>query len=399
MQEKNILRYRYMMTVAASATGRNAYFVLVAWLAVAFGHGPAFIALLLASGSLAEFATSNFAGIVADRYQRRLVCRVCDCLRMLLMGLTMLGLLSLNPLFVLGVSWVVYAVIDRIHTTALQAMIPSVASPNGLLRLNSISYMNMQAGNLVAAVAGGLLLAWLPNGLSFVLPLGCFALSCWAMQSPALAFPTHQLPRTERPCIWALDLLPTALPAGPLRRSAVVYALIYSMGMLVSVLGSSLVLEDLKGTSLSFGYLEAFWAAGSIAGCAYMMVAAKHSPGLPGQLLASGVVLAFFLVVQDLNLAFLQMTALGVTYNVSRILVDTHVQRLVSTETLGRRKAQIHTLCVGFGLLTYSAVAIAGNSVRPSVFFGCFGILMVAVGATLQILPWPDPASGGFSET
>ncbi|KAA0689450.1 MFS transporter [Neorhizobium sp. P12A] len=399
LQQELRLRRRYMTAVAASATGRNAYFVIVAWLEAAFDNGPAWIAVLLALGSIAEFLTANLSGIIADRYERRIVCLICDIARILLMITTMSGMMYLDPVAVLAVSWVVYAVIDRTHTTALQAMIPSMAAPGRLIRTNSLSYMNMQGGNLLAAIAGGLLLALFPNHLAFVLPLGFYALSFWAMLSSQIRSTCHQAPTMHRPTLWARELLPSALPAGPLRGAAVIYALIYAMGMLVSVLGSALVMKDLKGTALAFGYLEAFWAAGAIAGCAYLMTLTRRSHSLAAQLAASGCVLAIFLVVQDLNLALLQMTALGITYNISRILIDARVQELVSIDALGRGKSQIHTLCVGFGLLTYSFVAVAGNSVKPSVVFGCFGLLMIAVGAILLILPKSEPRSGGLSET
>ena len=93
-----------MTSVGASATGRNAYFVIVAWMGVDISNGPAFVAILLAAGSVAEFLTTNLGGIIADRYERKLVCLVCDGLRMILIALTILGLCLLNPLAVLTVS-------------------------------------------------------------------------------------------------------------------------------------------------------------------------------------------------------------------------------------------------------------------------------------------------------
>jgi len=370
-----------MTSVGASATGRNAYFVIVAWMGVDISNGPAFVAILLAAGSVAEFLTTNLGGIIADRYERKLVCLVCDGLRMILMALTILGLCLLNPLAVLTVSWIAYSVIDRTYLTTLQAMIPALAPPDRLARVNSVSYINMQIGNLIAAVAAGLLLTMIPHALSLLLPLCCYVVSFCALS--ARRFKIQKMTPAPHLRIWDRGIFPTALPPEPLRLIAVVYALIYAMGMLVSVLASALVLSQFRRSALEFGYLEAFWAAGSIVGCLYVFIGGVRLQSQAGLLLISGSVLAVFLVIQNLTIAFLQMAVLGIAYNVARIVIDVNIQQVVPIEALGRCRAQLHTVCVALGLLTYAAMATAGNSFPPATVFGFFGLLMLLVGALL----------------
>ncbi|WP_413708584.1 MFS transporter [Rhizobium sp. Rhizsp82] len=382
---KSDLCIRYMTAVAASAAGRNGYFIIVAYLAVDLADGPSFIAILLAAGSIAEFLTTNLGGMIVDRYERRLICLVCDFLRITLMISTLFGLSTFDPHPVLGISWILYAIIDRTYLTTLQAVIPTLGPSSQLVRNNSISYINMQAGNLIAAVVAGALLILVPQSVVLLLPVCCFVTSFLAMFSGDFSGLYSSAAATKITSIVGRDALPTALPSNELRLLAFVYGLMYAMGMLVSVLASTLVLKELAGTALDFGFLEAAWAVGSILGCVVFWAGPARTPEQIGLLLISGCLLSIFLMFGYLHLAILQFTVLGVTYNISRLKVDVHIQRLIPLQELGRCRAQVHTICVGVGLLTYGSIAAIGNNAEPKTIFGFFGLLMVATALLVSM--------------
>lgn len=382
---KSDLCIRYMIAVAASAAGRNAYFIIVAWLAVDLADGPSFIAILLAAGSIAELLTTNLGGMIVDRYERRMICLVCDFLRITLMILTLVGLPMFDPHAMLGISWTLYAIIDRTYLTTLQAVIPTLGPSDQLVRNNSISYINMQAGNLIAAVIAGALLVLMPRSGVLLLPVCCFAMSFLAMTSRDFSGLHSSAAATKITGIVGRDALPTALPSSALRRLTFVYGLMYAMGMLVSVLASTLVFKQLAGRALDFGYLEAAWAVGSILGCIAFWSRAARTPEQAGLLLISGCALSIFLMFGEIRLALLQFAILGVTYNISRLKVDVHIQRLIPVQELGRCRAQIHTICVGVGLLTYGFIAAVGNKTEPKTIFGLFGLLMVATALLVSM--------------
>jgi hypothetical protein len=175
-------------------------------------------------------------------------------------------------------------------------------------------------------------------------------------------------------------MLPTTLTLGPLKASAITYSLIYAMGMLVSVLSSGFVIHELGGSALQFGFLEAGWAAGSIAGCVVFIVGGefKRKQSIVLHLAVAGLLLSGFLLVQSLIPALIQMTILGFSYNIARVLIDVAVQSVVPGNELGRARSQIHTVCVAIGLLAYAIIAIFGNAVVPSEIFGFFGVVMIA---------------------
>ncbi|ANL51100.1 major facilitator superfamily protein (plasmid) [Rhizobium phaseoli] len=378
---RNAARSFYLFCVVASATGRNAYFVMVAWIATDVSNGANALSIFLALGSAAELLTSNVGGALVDRFDRRFVCIGCDLSRLFLMLSTGSGFLFGDPLAVLYVSWIIFGVIDRTHSTALQAIIPSVVTSENLKSFNSVSYIAMQAGNLIAAIVTGFTLTAIERDLTPLLPSAFFLLSLLGLLA-LLGQPPQPFSHYgwKRKGICRLELLPTTFTLHPLKAIAVIYALIYAMGMLVSVLGSAYVIHELKGSALQFGYLEAAWALGSIAGCAAFPFGnalwRRHS--LLFHLVLGGIILSGFLVLQSYPIALVQMIALGLSYNIARVLIDVRVQSTVPIGMLGRARSQIHTICVAIGLLAYGVIAVAGDRILPSEIFGLFGVLMVA---------------------
>ncbi len=178
-----------------------------------------------------------------------------------------------------------------------------------------------------------------------------------------------------------MDLLPTTFVVHSLKTTAVMYALTYAMGMLVSVLGVAYVTRELMGSALEFGYLEAGWALGSMAGCSTLLLrrARSRRQSILFQSALAGIVLLGFPVFQSFLSALVQLVLLGFCYNVTRILIDVRVQSTVSIDMLGRARSQIHTICVSIGLLAYGIIGTIGDAIPPSGIFGLFGALMVTV--------------------
>lgn len=367
----------YLCCLGAAAAGRNAYFVTVAWIVVDASRNPGLLALLLAAGSAAEILTTNFGGSIADRFDRRLICLICDALRSAIIAATIFGVAHANPIYVVALSWVTFCVIDRTHQTSMQAMLPCmIEGGQGLMAFNSISNIAMQAGNLLAVLATGAVIVATPQQYGLTVSLLCFALSFLAMAANHHR-PARSLETLGHSRVRMVDVLPTTLPSGRLMESVAVYALIYAMGMLANVLAAALAIQQLDGTALQFSYLEAGWAAGSVGGCVLLIFfAPRRRLTLP--LLLSGFVLLSFFMVQDLTASIVQMTILGITYNVARIVIDVQAQKAVGSDKLGRARSQIQTLCTCAGLVVYGLVALIGSTLQPSIVFGSFGIVMMA---------------------
>lgn len=371
----------YLFCVLASATGRNVYFVLAAWVATDVSKSASALAILLALGSAAELLTSNVGGVLVDRFDRRFVCIACDLSRLILIFSTGIGLSFGHPLDVLCLSWTIFAFLDRTYSTALQAIIPDIVRPKNLTSFNSASYIAMQAGNLIAAIVTGYSLTAIGMNLTSILPGAFFGLSLLGLLALGRLPLSRSRSDLQAKSIRRMDLLPMTFVVHSLKTTAVMYALTYAMGMLVSVLGAAYVTRELMGSALEFGYLEAGWALGSIAGCSTLLLrrARSRRQSILFQSALAGIVLLGFPVFQSFLSALVQLVLLGFCYNVTRILIDVRVQSTVSIDMLGRARSQIHTICVSIGLLAYGIIGTIGDAIPPSGIFGLFGALMVTV--------------------
>src|SRR5690606_113410 len=96
-----------------------------------------------------------------------------------------------------------------------------------------------------------------------------------------------------------------------------VYALLYTGGMLVSVIGPSFVFNEHGGSAVDFGQLESAWSAGSILGALLLipLVRAARVPVL--QFVILGLSAVFFALVKTLDppVTLVAFAALGALYN------------------------------------------------------------------------------------
>ncbi|ACM28429.1 MFS transporter [Rhizobium rhizogenes] len=379
----------YLLSTSFAAVGRNAYYVGAVWVLAVSGELAGSIALFLALGSIAEFLVGAPAGRLADRFDRRYLCMMSDAARIFILLLTSAALLVPGkPAYVLYSSVILYAVADRIYLLASSAIIPSIARPGRLVSFNSLAYIGMQVGNMLAAIAAGWLLDLAPQQLCFLLAAGTFAVSCLGMSRIAVrtSGPTadhllryHQTDASER-----LGRLPLTL--------IVNYILIYAMGMLISALASIFVLQELGGSSTDFGRLEACWAVGAVVSMSILMLKAFNDAdgrAIPIIVMLSGVGMASFHFMRNLEGVVALMAALGAGYNLTRVLIDVEIQRRIPSAKLGLVKGRIHVACMGFSLALYAVLAMIGNGITPSVTFLVFGsgmIVCVAFGHVIKLV-------------
>lgn len=381
----------YIATVVFGAAGRNAYFIIAAWVVFDVSRSATAVAVLLGLGSAAELLTSNLSGAFADRFDRRVVCLISDSIRLIAVTLTGFSLLLREPLPIIFMLWSLYSAADRAYLTALQAVIPSIVHRDRLVAFNSLSYMAMQLGNLASAVAAGFALETVAKAFSLVLPGACFLTSICTMMffyclSTRSNADRQRLAHGAR--VDTADLMPTRLPRGPIWIPTLVYSLVYTTGMLVNVMGPAFIERNLAGPAIQYGYLEAAWALGSACGCLYLIIVVVRRPhqGMLINMGFSGAILSAFLLFQNLPFALLQMMLMGACYNLSRVLIDVEVQRSVADGQLGRARGQIHTFCVALGLLIYALVALIGDKISPAKIFGTFGICTVFAALAIVIL-------------
>ncbi|WP_412065976.1 MFS transporter [Rhizobium sp. SYY.PMSO] len=374
------VRSFFLLSVLFSAAGRNAYYVGAIWILAEAGNSAESIALFLALGSISEFLASAPVGYLVDRFDRTRLCLAGDAIRIAILIITAAVMIKQTPNDTLYVSAVFYAAADRLYLTASSAIIPSITASERLVGFNSLAYAAMQVGNMLAAVITGWLLGATVQTVSFLFAAGTFAISMLSMPQVTLRLPngaTHDR-CAPQPCSETSEGEKAARVPRFLVAS---YVLIYAMGMLVSALMSKFVLLELGGTAFEFGLLEFSWGAGAMISMLILTLRCFSRAGgsvIPIIVFSSGVAMAALCTTRDLNIACVLVTILGAGYNLSRVLIDVEIQKLIAGAKLGRAKGRMHAICMGFSLTIYAALTAVGDGVGPSTVFLAFGLGMIA---------------------
>ena len=141
------------------------------------GAGTA-ISFLFLARFLPVFFMSPFAGLLADRFERRTLLIAADLLR----ALTVLGFLLVDRperIWLLYVLTALQFVFSAVFTPAQQAYIPAVVDKNDLVTANALDSFTWSTMLAIGALLGGLATAFLGVQTAFVLDAASFMLSAW----------------------------------------------------------------------------------------------------------------------------------------------------------------------------------------------------------------------------
>ncbi|MER9300202.1 MFS transporter [Mesorhizobium sp. M0621] len=365
----------FLASTFAAAVGRNGYYIACAWALVEAGHGSAGVATLLVIVSVVEFIASPLAGVTADRFDRRRLNIMADVGRFAVMLATAFSLLYLDVLPTLCLSAVLFSVCDRVALTASQAMIPLVTSGADLASANSSVFFVIQLGSLGAALLAGPLLSGGSPAPAFAALALFFLVSAGSLSSMRLGSISRGVSRPN-------GLAPT--DDRRLFRLFAAYALLYGGAVLVTVMGSSFIFDEQKGTAVDFGRLEAAWSAGSLIGAVAFVRLTRtiSAPILHLMLLGSTALALMSLIALRAPWTLIVFATLGCLYNLGRVSIEVTLQSRVGDSVLGRAKGLMHSLAVALGLLIFSTTTVVGDSVFPSTVFFSFGMaLLISIPA------------------
>ncbi|MBZ9700965.1 MULTISPECIES: MFS transporter [unclassified Mesorhizobium] len=371
-------RVGFLASTLSAAVARNGYYIASAWILVERGYGTAGVATFLAIASIVEFIASPLAGLAADRFDRRCLNVSADLGRFVVMMATACALLYMDVFLIICLSAVLFSFCDRVALTSSQSMIPVIAGGRDLVASNSAVFFVMQFGNLGAALLAGPLLHERSPALPFTVLAAFFLFSAGCLALMRLE-PVSRDVRIAK--ISAAQIDPS------LRRLIVVYALLYTGAVLVSVLGSSFVFQEQKGTAVDFGYLEAAWSAGSLIGAVILIriERAMSTHALHLMLLGLTALVLMALAYLSSPWTVVLFAALGFLYNLGRVSVEVTLQSHVSVYLLGRAKGIMHSVAVALGLLVFGIGAAVGDRAFPSTIFFSFGVVLLISISCLSV--------------
>lgn len=360
----------FLASTLSAAVARNGYYIVSAWILVERGYGTAGVATFLAIASIVEFIASPLAGVAADRFDRRCLNVAADLSRFVVMLATACALLYMDVFLIVCLSAVLFSFCDRVALTSSQSMIPVIADGRDLVASNSAVFFVMQFGNLGAALLAGPLLHQRSPALPFTVLAAFFLFSAGCLALMRLESVSRDL---------RVAKISAALIDPSLRRLIVVYALLYTSAVLVSVMGSSFVFQEQKGTAVDFGYLEAAWSAGSLIGAVSLCRIERAMSTHARHLLLLGLTALVLMALTSLPTPWtvILFATIGFLYNLGRVSVEVTLQSHVSVYLLGRAKGIMHSVAVVLGLLVFGIAAAAGDRAFPSTIFFSFGVVLL----------------------
>lgn len=164
-----------------SAIGDQLHSLAVLWIAVQIGGPKA--GLVAASGTTAGTIVGLFAGVYADRLDRRIAMIVVDILRgvavLVLAAVAHFGTLQL---WQLGIIAVVVSTLGSLFNPCMSASLPALVSQPELLRaMTALMMMTFRIARLVGPGIAGLLLAYYPVSTFFLIDSATYVVSAFAI--------------------------------------------------------------------------------------------------------------------------------------------------------------------------------------------------------------------------
>jgi MFS family permease len=381
-------------STTTSTLGAAISLVSVSWIVYHYTHSPIDIAYLGLTGIVPGIVLGLFAGVVADRYNRRTLMVSADLARMAGMGLltVFLFLAGFSLPLILAVMILVNC-FSALFTPASQAIVPALVATDSLEDANGLLLSSQGLGYSVGSATGGVLVVV----LGAVWGLGINALT-YALSAVFLIQIASELGRPQARASSARTHFRQDLTEGigyvvqrkPLLEVSFGYL---PVNLLASIVTPFLVVyatTRFGSDAAVFGALAALLAAGNITGSLGVgRLRVRHRAGwwLGATILVEAGAFALLAVSTNVGVSLVAVLAAGTSFGIANTIYYATIQRTVPRELLGR------VLSFGdFGSfvaipagLVAGGLLIAAYGVESSFLFAAGGILVT--GLVLLSLP------------
>ena len=250
--------------------------IALGWLVYRITHSPFLLGMVGFAGQLPMLFLTPFAGVLSDRWQRRRVLVVTQCLAMLqalaLACLTLTGLIQVWHLMVLAVY---LGVVNSFDMPTRQAFtLEMVDRKEDLANAIALNSSVFNASRLIGPTIAGILISLVGEGLCFLFNGVSYIAVVVALLSMRLAPP--QAPTSEKSLVKNLRVgLRYAFGFLPIRNILLLLALVSLVGMPYTILMPVFAKDILGGGAHTLGVLMAGTGVGALVGTIYL--AARNS--------------------------------------------------------------------------------------------------------------------------
>ncbi|MCI4373142.1 MAG: MFS transporter [Thermoplasmata archaeon] len=327
----------------ASSIGGAVSSVSVNWLVYHYTGSTLDVAYVGLTGILPGIALGLFAGVLADRYDRRRIMITADLVRFVVMAVLAASLffVGFSLLLVLGAMTLVYS-FSALFTPASQAILPRIVPTGQLEGANGLLSALTQTGYTVGAGAAGLVIVFAGAVTGFGINAATYALSAIFLFQIATSYGRPiaeagvavrsfrrefgegvQYMRAHRP---VLEATFGFLPANFLLTMVISFFVVYA----ATVYG---------GDVAAYGYIVAALAAGAVFGAlAVPRMRARRFAGLlmgAGVLAQGGTVILLY-VGRSLPVSLAGALGAGITIGLINTVYYSTMQAIVPNEILAR---------------------------------------------------------------
>jgi DHA3 family macrolide efflux protein-like MFS transporter len=371
-----------------SQSGDSIYQIGLLWLVLELSGSESITGLVAMSSYLPAVIFSLFAGVAADRSDRRRIMLSADATRTLLILLVpavwLLGFL--NPLF-LAINAFAIAITATFFNPARDSLIPQIVPQPGLLRANSLIQTSWQFSLLLGPALAGLF-------LHFAGKIHLFTLDSLAYFSSFICVLLIRPPKREiGPSRRDLGFQEIKEGLHYVIKQPVIFPLLlitvadnlFIMGP--AIVGTPVFVKEILGLGAqSYALIQACYAVGMLIGTAGLLAIGSHFK--KGHLLLTGMVLdGITFIPLFFAKSILAMAIIIIIHSLAIPLLTISrtslIQDIVPTHMTGRIFALVNLAVVGMSALSSGVTGFALAALgAPAVFLiiGMGGGLCGAIG-------------------
>lgn len=371
----------------AMQCARSMYIVVVSWFALHITGEVSAVGKVLVCWQLLGFAAGPFVGTLVDRFKRRSVFIVGECIHGGGIGLLAVYALIWSPdqtsMPVLYVTACIVSVGSLLSFPAIQALVQLVGG-KVLMRTISVGMFSGQIGNIAGAVIGGLCLA------VFGIAWGLIACASFSIIAAVFAFLLRvdegdrgrEMPRAKFSGL--VEGMAEIIGRPPVLLAGFAILLAYSSAHAANAFLAGFTRYDLNLSANEYGWIAAMYSGGGLFGSialAYFSNAMRERYLLRygAFLLAASAV--GFSTAGSMGQAIFWHALAGLAFTALRVGSDVTILKMVPNDMIGRVRSNIQA---GVGMLAITIYFI------PSLFpdlairqiylvFGCV-VFVAALG-------------------
>lgn len=349
--------------------------VALAWFTYTLTNSPLMLAVVGASSQLPSLLVMPFAGVFADRLDRKKVIVVTAILSMIeasiLAFLTLTNQIQVWHLIALGLFAGVINAFDMPTRSAY--VYDLVERPEDLPSAIAMNSTLMNITRLIGPALAGFVVAMLGTGMCFLINALSYIGVLWAL----LAIKTESTAKTKEAksvineLIEGFNYVRNSAPV----RSLIMHLGIFGVGGMAYAMLLPVYVKHIGGDSNTLGYLMSASAIGSLCGTLFL-ASRKSVLGLGRWIVASSFGYSIFLMIfaftTNFWAALLVLPIIGACMMLQMASINTILQTIVDEDKRGRTMSLFTMAFMGAAPIgSLAAGAIADRIGLPYTLFGC----------------------------